>query len=69
VLWAEVLACAAVLALSPKAREVARPYLVQGIRRAVELSEEMKGMVEEARVEAGRLVRDIHAERVGTSQR
>jgi hypothetical protein len=69
ILFGEALALAAVLAFSPKAREVARPYLLRGIRKALELGEEMKGMVEEAKVEATRLVRDLEVERVGTSQR
>lgn len=66
-LFGEVLALAAVLALSPKAREVARPYLVRGFRKALELGDEVKGMVEEAKVEATRLARDLEAEHVGTS--
>jgi hypothetical protein len=49
ILFGEALALSAVLAFSPKAREVARPYLVRGIRRALALGEEMKGMVEERR--------------------
>jgi hypothetical protein len=68
ILFGEALALAAVLAFSPKAREIARPYFVRGIRKALELGEEMKGMVEEAKVEATRLVRDLEVERVGTSQ-
>ncbi len=68
ILFGEVLALAAVLVFSPKARELARPYLVRGIQKALELGEEMKGMVDEAKVEATRLVRDLEAERVGTSQ-
>lgn len=68
ILFGEALAVAAVLAFSPKAREVARPYLVRGIRKALELGEEMKGMVDEAKVEATRLVRDLESERVGASQ-
>jgi hypothetical protein len=67
ILFGEALALAAVLAFSPKAREVARPYLMRGIRKALELNEELRGMVEEAKVEASRLVRDLEAERVGTS--
>jgi hypothetical protein len=68
-LFGELLAAAVVLAVSPKAREYARPYLVRGFRRALELGEELKGMVEEARVESSRLARELEAERVGTSQR
>jgi hypothetical protein len=68
ILFGEALALAAVLAFSPKAREVARPYLVRGIRKALDLGEELRGMVDEAKVEATRLVRDVEAERVGTSQ-
>jgi hypothetical protein len=40
---------------------------MRGIRKALELNEELRGMVEEAKVEASRLVRDLEAERVGTS--
>lgn len=69
VLFGEVIALAAVLAFSPKAREWARPYLVRGLQKALELGEEFKGMVDEAKVEAGRLVRDLEAEHVGASQR
>jgi hypothetical protein len=68
ILFGEALALAAVLAFSPKAREVARPYLVRGLRKALELGEEMKGMVEEAKVEAPRLVQGLEAEQVGTRQ-
>jgi hypothetical protein len=67
-LFGEAVALAAVLVLSPKARELARPYLVRGIQRALALGDELKGMVDEAKVEATRLVRDLEAERVGTSQ-
>lgn len=69
ILFGEVLALAAVLAFSPKAREVARPYLVRGIRKALDLGEELRGMVDEAKVEATRLVRDLETERVGAGQR
>ena len=68
VLFGEVVALAAVLVFSPKARELARPYLVRGIQKALELGEEVKGMVDEAKVEATRLVRDLQTERVGSSQ-
>jgi hypothetical protein len=61
--FAQAVAAAAVIALSPKARETARPYLVQGIRRALALGEEFKGMIDEAKLEAGNLVREIEAER------
>jgi len=68
ILFGEALAVAIVLAFSPKAREVARPYLVRGIRKALELGEEMKGMVDEAKVEATRLVLEAEADRAATSQ-
>jgi hypothetical protein len=68
VLFGEVLAIAAVLVFSPKARELARPYLVRGMQKALQLGDELKGMVDEARVESARLVRELEAERVGTSQ-
>lgn len=68
VLFGEVLALAAVLACSPKAREIARPYLVRGIQKALQLGDEFKGMVDEAKVESARLVRHLEAERAGSSQ-
>jgi hypothetical protein len=67
VLFGEVVAAAAVLAMSPKAREAARPYLVRGIRSALDLKDEFGGMVDEAKHEAERLVEQIEADRLGTT--
>lgn len=67
-LFGEVLAVAAVLVFSPKARELARPYLVRGLQKALQLGDEVKGMVDEARVESARLVRELEPGRVGSSQ-
>ncbi|GEM_PF-3391222 len=61
-LLGEVVALAAVFAFSPEAREMARPYVVRGIRKALEIRDELRGMAEEARDEAARLVQEIHAE-------
>lgn len=69
VLFGEVVAAAAILAWSPKAREAARPYLVRGIRSALELREELGGMVDEAKREADRLADEINAERMISSAR
>jgi hypothetical protein len=63
VLFGEVVAAATAIVLSPRAREVARPYLIKGIRKAMALGEEMKGMVDEAKVDADRIIRDIEADR------
>jgi hypothetical protein len=41
---------------------------VRGFQKALQLGDELKGMVDEARVESTRLVRNLEAERVGTSQ-
>ncbi len=64
VLFGEAVAAAAIIALSPKAREAARPYLVQGIRRALALGDEIRGMIDEAKVEAAQIVRDVDVEQV-----
>jgi hypothetical protein len=61
VLFGEAVAAAAVIAVSPRARDAARPYLVQGIRRALALGEEIRGMIDEAKVEAAQIVREIDA--------
>lgn len=69
VLFGEVVAAAAILAWSPKAREAARPYLVRGIRSALEIKDEFGGMVDEAKREANRLADEINAERMISSSR
>jgi hypothetical protein len=69
VLFGEVVAAAAILAWSPKAREAARPYLVRGIRSALDLRDELSGMVDEAKREADRLADEINAERMISSTR
>jgi len=69
ILFGEVVAAAAVLAWSPKAREAARPYLVRGIRSALEIKDELSGMVDEAKREADRLADEINAERMIASSR
>jgi hypothetical protein len=69
VLFGEVVAAAAVLAWSPKAREAARPYLVRGIRSALEIKEELSGMVDEAKREADRLADEVTAERMIAARR
>ena len=69
ILFGEVVAAAAVLAWSPKAREAARPYLVRGIRSALDLRDELGGMVDEAKREAVRLADEIDAERMIASSR
>jgi hypothetical protein len=69
VLFGEVVAAAAILAWSPKAREAARPYLVRGIRSALELRDELAVMVDEAKHEADRLADEINAERMISSSR
>jgi len=63
VVLTEAFAVAAVIALSPKAREAARPYLVKGIQKAMALGEEFKEMVDEAKLDATSLAREIEAER------
>jgi hypothetical protein len=69
VLFGEVVAAAAILAWSPKARDAARPYLVRGIRSALDLKDELSGMVDEARREADRLADEINAERMISTSR
>lgn len=69
VLFGEAIAAAAVLTLSPRAREAARPYLVRGIRSALALGDEIRGMVEEARLEAARVSRELEAQGVAASRR
>jgi len=63
IMLTEAFAVAAVIALSPKAREAARPYLVKGIQKAMALGEEFREMVDEAKLEATNLAREIEAER------
>jgi hypothetical protein len=69
VLFGEVVAAAAVLAWSPKAREAARPYLVRGIRSALEIKDEFAGMVDDAKREADRLADEATAERMIAASR
>ena len=65
VLFGEVVAAAAVLAWSPKAREAARPYLVRGIRSALDIRDDLGRMVDEAKREAAHLAEEIEAAGIG----
>jgi len=67
-LFGEVLALAAVLVWSPKAREAARPYLVRGLRKALELKAELDDMTAEAKLEAAHLVADREVEPASARQ-
>jgi hypothetical protein len=69
VLFGEVVAAVAVLTFSPKAREAARPYLVKGIRGALGLGDEFKRMIDEARLEAARVSREVEAKGVLANRR
>ena len=46
---------AAAIAFSPKVRAAARPYMVAGLREALALGQDLKAMMDEARLEAGAL--------------
>ena len=65
VLFGEVVAAAAVLAWSPKAREAARPYLVRGIRSALDIKDDLSRMVDEAKREAEQIAGEIDAGEIG----
>jgi hypothetical protein len=61
VLFGEVVAAAAVLAWSPKARDAARPYLVRAIRSALDIGDDVTRMVEEAKREAGDILAEVQS--------
>jgi hypothetical protein len=67
VLFGEVVAAAAVLAWSPKAREAARPYLVRGIRSALDIKDDLSRMVDEAKREAEQIADEIDADGIGAT--
>ena len=65
VLFGEVVAAAAVLAWSPKAREAARPYLVRGIRSALDIKDDVSRMVDQAKREAEQIADEVDAAGLG----
>ncbi|MHB8733459.1 MAG: hypothetical protein ACYDAB_16985 [bacterium] len=67
VLLGEVVAAAAVLAWSPKARDAARPYLVRGIRSALDIKDDLSRMVDEAKREAEQIADEIDAGGLGAA--